>query len=122
MFLSANQFFKNAEFRGNAEELHACIGDIFTYSILFLNLDLALLGCTSNMSVYHVLLLPLGHLKLLLQILQLTPIRFLINGCVRLASLGLPRGAYSGEPLTRVKRTITHWSRSDVMHLGPAPK
>ena len=44
------------------------------------------------------------------------------TGCVRLASLGLPRGAHSGEPLTRAKRTTTHRSRSDVVYLGPAPK
>ena len=42
--------------------------------------------------------------------------------CVRLVSLGLPRGSHLGEPLTRATRTITHRSRSDVMHLGPAPK
>ena len=41
------------------------------------------------------------------------------NGCVRLAFLGLPRGAHSGEPLTR---TTTHRSRSDVVYLGPASK
>ena len=28
-------------------------------------------------------------------------------GCVRLASLGRPRGAHSGEPQTRANRTIT---------------
>ena len=33
--------------------------------------------------------------------------RVVYSGCVRLASLGLPRGAHSGEPLTRAKRTIT---------------
>ena len=43
------------------------------------------------------------------------------NGCVRLASLGLARGAHSCEPLTRARRTITH-PCSDVMHLGPATK
>ena len=43
-------------------------------------------------------------------------------GCVRLASLGRPRGAHSGEHLARANRTITHRFRSDVMHLGPAPK
>ena len=31
----------------------------------------------------------------------------LLTGCVRLASLGLPRGAHPGEPLTRANRTIT---------------
>ena len=33
-------------------------------------------------------------------------------------SLGLPRGAHSGELLTRAKRTITHRSRSDVSTSG----
>ena len=41
------------------------------------------------------------------------------SGCVRLASLGLPRGAHSGEP---PKRTITQRSRGDVIHLGPVSK
>ena len=45
------------------------------------------------------------------------------NGCVRLASLGLPRGSHSAEPLTRAKRTTTHRSCSDVMYLmGASPK
>ena len=45
------------------------------------------------------------------------------QGCVHLASLGLPRGAHSaGEPFTRATRTITQQSRSDVVYLGPAPK
>ena len=43
------------------------------------------------------------------------------NGCVRLASLGLPCGAHSGEPLTRTKRMTTHRFHSDVVYLGPAP-
>ena len=29
------------------------------------------------------------------------------NGCIHLASLGVPRGAHSGEPLTRAKQMIT---------------
>ena len=29
-------------------------------------------------------------------------------GCVQLASLRRPRGAHSGEPLTRANQTITH--------------
>ena len=57
------------------------------------------------------------------------------NGCVRLASLGQPRGAHSGEPLTRAKRTISltalvmtscTWGKPQVTHstsraLGPDP-
>ena len=44
------------------------------------------------------------------------------NGCVRLASLGRPRGAHSGEPLTRANWTVTHPLVVTSMHLGPAPK
>ena len=44
--------------------------------------------------------------------------KWLFNGCVRLASLGLPRGAHSGEPLTRAKRTTTHRSHAP----GASPK
>ena len=39
--------------------------------------------------------------------------KWLFNGCVRLAFLGLSRGAHSGEPLTRAKRTTT----TALMHL-----
>ena len=35
------------------------------------------------------------------------PLFFFYIGCVRLASMGLPRGAHSDEPLTRANRTIT---------------
>ena len=41
------------------------------------------------------------------------------NGCVRLASLGLPSVAHSGEPLTRANRTITHRSQSEVTGADP---
>ena len=52
---------------------------------------------------------------------------FHIIGCVRLASLGRPRSAHSGEPLTRANRTITlalsRWRHApQVTPKWPAPQ
>ena len=49
-----------------------------------------------------------SKLRLPISLLYLAPNSALtINGCIRLASLGRPHSARSGEPLTRANRTIT---------------